>query len=73
MEDIKFFIAVLLTICFIVWIGLQVLLDFSTQATCLAYGWKDSRVTWNFKRYCVREEDEWEVVKPLSVILEESK
>jgi len=72
-KDIKFFLITLLVVSLIAWFAMQIVADFSTQATCLKYGWKDHAVTWNFERYCIREEDEFEITKPLSVIIEESR
>lgn len=41
------------------------------EKLCLEHGWKDSKVTWGLTAYCIREENEYEIVKPLKVILAE--
>jgi hypothetical protein len=43
-----------------------------TNRQCLKYGWKTGEVTWDLRRYCIREENEYEVVKPLPEIIEEA-
>ena len=35
------------------------------QRRCLVHGYPDSYVAWNFAAYCVREENEYEIVVPL--------
>lgn len=39
-----------------------------TKRACLRAGWKDNEVTWNLERYCIREENEYEITKPLATI-----
>lgn len=40
-----------------------------TEAKCLKNGWKDYRVSIGLQKYCVREENEYEITKPLSEVL----
>lgn len=37
----------------------------NVDAECLRHGWKDSRVDWRFRSYCIREENEYEITVPL--------
>ena len=38
------------------------------EKECLSRGWKESSVTWDLTIYCIREENEYEIVRPLSEI-----
>lgn len=42
-----------------------------TELACARHGWAGYKVTWNFESYCLREENEYEIVRPLIDILEE--
>ncbi len=47
--------------------------DFYVGSQCLEYGYANHSVTWNFKGYCIREENEYEIVKPLSELISNEK
>lgn len=40
-----------------------------TNQKCLELGWRDGEITWNFQAYCIREENEYEITKPLKELL----
>ena len=62
-------ITVLFIICFFGYLFIFVLpKSVITEIQCLELGWKDSHTTWNLKQYCSREENEYEITKPLSEI-----
>lgn len=42
---------------------------FATNQKCLEAGWRSSEVTWNLQQYCSREENEYEITKPLKKVL----
>lgn len=67
-EAIFWILTAILT--FILAIGAVVfgLKTFITESTCLSYGWKDAKIDWRLKGYCIREENEYEIVKPLNEI-----
>lgn len=44
----------------------------SVEAQCYQHGWADYKVAWNFNSYCLREENEYEIIRPLADILEEA-
>lgn len=39
-----------------------------TNSKCLEYSYKEARVSYDFSLYCIREENEYEIVKPLREI-----
>ena len=56
----------ILVIVFLVWSAFTL----SVEQQCLSHGWKEGRVTWNLERYCIREENEYEITRLLSDIKE---
>jgi len=65
-SDIFFiFMACLLGIMLIIFAPRSLYVD----AKCKELGWKNSSITWNLKAYCIREENEYEITKPLSELL----
>ena len=63
---IGLFIGAFLLFCFV-----QFGVSASTDALCAQNGWRDSKVTWNFQRYCIREENEYEIIVPLYKIMDD--
>jgi len=53
---------------FILWILCYCVVSFNVQKTCLEAGWRDYEVTWDYSAFCVREENEYEIVIPLSQV-----
>lgn len=51
------------------WCPVQFAASLRAEKLCLQHGWKDAKVTWDLTAYCVREENEYEIVKPLAVIM----
>ena len=47
--------------------------DSRVQKLCLQHGWANHGVTWDLQGFCIREENEYEIVKPLSEILAEGQ
>lgn len=43
---------------------------FVAERQCLAHGWAGSKVTFALEQYCIREENEYEITKPLRDIVE---
>lgn len=39
-----------------------------TEDLCAAKGWRDSKVTITFQRYCINRTDQTDIIKPLSEI-----
>ena len=65
-----FFILMAIIIGFIVGVIIVwFILDLTTQSKCLELGWASSEITWNFQAYCIREENEYEITKPLKELL----
>lgn len=46
-----------------------IIIDARVLKACLLHGWRDSMITWDFQGFCAREENEYEIVKPLSEIV----
>jgi hypothetical protein len=44
---------------------------FRAEAECYRYGYVDAHVPFTLTAYCSREENEYEIIKPLSEIYEE--
>ena len=52
-------------IAFVVWMAAFMMLSVTTEARCLEAGWAKASVTYNLRRFCIREENEYEITKPL--------
>ena len=65
------YLAAVVIVLFILLLAAYMVVDVKVEADCLSHGWKDSKVDWKFEAYCIREENEYEIVKPLSEILEQ--
>ncbi len=48
---------------------LTAIYSLTTEQICLENGWKEGVITWNLQRYCSREENEYEITKPLKEII----
>lgn len=59
-------------VIFIIWAVAAFVSIIIVESQCLAYGWADANITWYLKGYCIREENEYEITRPLSEILAES-
>lgn len=42
------------------------------EAKCLEHGWSETSITFGLQCYCTREEDAYDIVRPLSEIIAES-
>lgn len=72
--DLEYMFGMLLMITFVLFFiySLVFIVIYSTtEQLCLENGWKEGIITWNFQRYCGREENEYEIVKPLKEIIKE--
>ena len=58
---------VILFIIAIVFMPLQM----TAESKCKALGWKNSSVTWDLIQYCHRQENEYDITKPLSELTPE--
>lgn len=38
---------------------------------CAELGWRDYKIIWNLKAFCIREENEYEIIRPLKELLNE--
>ena len=47
--------------------------DARVHLQCLDYGYANHSVAWNLRAYCIREENEYEIVKPLSELISNEK
>ena len=60
----------LLFVVFLAWALASIPVMMGAESLCLEAGYPRATVTWNWKTYCVREENEYEIVKPLRDVLE---
>lgn len=51
--------------------GIVLAVSLRADKLCLEQGWANSKVTWDLTTYCIREENEYEIVKPLEAILQD--
>lgn len=58
-------IGIIFIIFLITYMGTLLITSFKVEADCLKLGWRNSIVVWNFEQYCIREENEYEITKPL--------
>ena len=70
-EDIIFGLGITGIVIFLIYCIILAIVALDTDAKCLALGWKEAHITWDFKRYCSREENEYEITKPLEEIEKE--
>jgi len=62
--------AIVITLVLLIAIGCAHLTTFLwAEKHCLMHGWKDAKVTWDLTAYCIREENEYEIVRPLSEVM----
>ena len=71
-SDIGAALVALLALAIVVYALAFMVVAAKTEAVCAQHGWRDYTVTWNFTQYCVREENEYEIIKPLHEIVEEA-
>lgn len=62
--DIELLFAFILII-FAIYMIIIGITEVITNQKCLELGWRDGETTWNFQTYCSREENEYEITKPL--------
>ena len=63
-------LAVLGVLFFVGMFGL-IIISADTSQKCRAAGWGEASITWNLEKYCHREENEFEITKPLNEVLQE--
>ena len=71
-EKVFGIMAILIMVLLVVGLVYSLMLGIASaklEKKCLLYGWKDYSVTWDFQKYCIREENEYEIVKPLEEII----
>jgi len=64
-------VCVILVMLLLLYTLVHCIATINVDAECLRHGWKDSRVDWRFRSYCIREENEYEIVAPLSEVIGE--
>jgi hypothetical protein len=68
LENLAINLLIIGFVIFFLFITIYIIVSADTAQKCLLLGWKSSAVTWNFQRYCSREENEFEITKPLEEI-----
>lgn len=62
-------IGIVVIVAFFVWIGAMLFANFYVQARCLDAGWASYNVSITLSGYCIREENEYEITRPLREVL----
>ena len=65
-------LGLLAVIAFFGYIIALAVVAFRTEVACLNHGYPTSHVGYNLQPFCTREENEYEITKPLSVIEQEA-
>lgn len=68
-----YIICAVLFILFLLYAGICGVRGMVADAQCLEHGWKDARLDWRLRAYCIREENEYEIVRPLHEVLKENE
>jgi len=64
--DASFWLTVLVIVAFFLIVVVSCTAEVKCSNACLRFGWRDSKMTYpDLGCYCVREENEYEIVKPL--------
>jgi hypothetical protein len=69
--DVVMIVVILLFVAFVVVACIFTVHMVQTKKLCLENGWRNYSITWDLQKFCIREENEYEIVKPLSEILAE--
>jgi hypothetical protein len=65
MKDTLYILLTMLMVLFLIVYFVHAGVSLLVQQRCLRQGYADSKVTWTFEGYCIREENEYEIVVPL--------
>lgn len=67
----KFWVVVVLFGLFLVWLVVGLVISLGMEKQCFEHGFPNTRITWNYERYCVREVDETEYICKLEDVKSE--
>ena len=67
-EDVAATVVIALVLAIIIYAAVFTVCVAKTELACAQEGWRDYTVTWNLEQFCVREENEYEIIKPLGEI-----
>lgn len=70
-ENVLYTLLAVLAVVVVVWFIAFLYKYAVTEIYCLRAGWADSAVTVTLEPYCIREENEYEITKPLWKVLQE--